>query len=195
MNFQSHFNHYFHIPENKTFTLVSVAQVFNFIKLKFPLELKCIKNWFVENIGGIIFLWLRLNNTRSHTMGQCELRGRVTYSHGVSWVSEVREGTERRQRRLRDGHRARWCGDDSWRHHHSSFLLVRLVFFSLLHHCLQPRSTKSPGYWSPVAELTGRRLCRSQLPPLVHRTPAICPSSRLSISVSCEYDFKSLSFT
>lgn len=53
-----------------------------------------------------------LNNTCSHTMERCEWCGCVTYSHGVRRVSEVREGAEGRQRRLRDGHRAPWGDDD-----------------------------------------------------------------------------------
>lgn len=58
-------------------------------------------------------------------------------------------------------------------------------------------SWKWAGCRSPVAGLAGRGGSSrwSGPPPLVHGTPAICPSSRLSIAVSCEFRFKSLSFT
>lgn len=62
--------------------------------------------------------------------------GCVTYSHGVSRVSEVREGAERRQGRLRDGHQALgWDKDHSSRQQtlsfedHRSFFWLDLFFF------------------------------------------------------------------
>lgn len=126
-------------------------------------------------------------------------------------MSEVGERAEGREHSLCDSHLALWY-DADWRREQQKWsfsflfwLLVSFFFFSffLLFHTSILRSgiiksnPCSPGRSSQFtvrSELKGRRSKILKMPPFLHSSPAISPSSLLSISVSCESNFKSLFF-
>lgn len=136
----------------------------------------------------------------SHTMETCE------WCHLLSWCQQ---GERSQRRSWTTAAPPAWWPSSSlvWRRQLKAdsffcgpplfFCLFSLFFFSLLHHCLEPRFHKVASLLVlvlvPGGRADGPQVERVGVP-LVHGTPAICPSSLLSISVSCEYDSKSLSF-
>lgn len=173
MKFQPYSNHHFHIPEkqNPHFSQCdSIVELHN-AKISFIIKMqwRCLVLLFV-----LIELIKYSSNTWLDTIERCERCRSVTYSHGVGRVSEVGEGAEGRQRRLREGHRALWRDEDRWRQQHrrcfplthrSCFFVCLLVCFSSftsLSSAEIPRSRLAAGpqlqSWR-AAGSAGRRSC------------------------------------